>query len=348
MLSSQDSFNIQGVHSTIGYVLFVDDAPAEANSTLVELLVRAGAVPFVKTNLPQTMMTADADNNVFGRTLNPNKLTLTAGGSTGGEGALVKMRGSVLGVATDVAGSNRIPPLCNGVMSFKPTEARVPFGGKTPPGRLGSPGSIVPTIGPLGHSVRDLELFFRTVMDSDPWQLDEGVVAVPWRRVSSPDGPLKFGFLTEDAKRPLHPTVRRAMLSAKAVLEKAGHYLVSLDGKVPSIWDAAVLSQKFFLLDPQKTPVKHINASGEPWVPSIKTFSFPELAGWQPSLDELWDMNVERKRYLKAFHDVFVDNKLDAILMPGYQATAVPHDTYGVAIYTVLLNLLDVRSTPMQ
>jgi Asp-tRNA(Asn)/Glu-tRNA(Gln) amidotransferase A subunit family amidase len=53
------------------------------------------------------MMTADSDNNVFGRTLNPNNPSLTAGGSTGGEGALIKMRGSVLGMATDVAGSTQ-------------------------------------------------------------------------------------------------------------------------------------------------------------------------------------------------------------------------------------------------
>ena len=57
-------------------------------------------------------MTADSENNVFGRTLNPHKLSLTAGGSTGGEGALIACRGSLLGACTDVAGSARIPALC--------------------------------------------------------------------------------------------------------------------------------------------------------------------------------------------------------------------------------------------
>lgn len=50
---------------------------------------------YVKNNIPQTLMTADLENNIFGRTLNPNNLTLTAGGSSGGEGALIKMRGSI-------------------------------------------------------------------------------------------------------------------------------------------------------------------------------------------------------------------------------------------------------------
>lgn len=49
--------------------------------------------------------TADSQNNVFGRTLNPVNTSLGAGGSSGGEGALVGMRGSPLGVGTDIGGT---------------------------------------------------------------------------------------------------------------------------------------------------------------------------------------------------------------------------------------------------
>jgi Asp-tRNA(Asn)/Glu-tRNA(Gln) amidotransferase A subunit family amidase len=51
------------------------------------------------------MMTADTDNPLFGRTLNPNNPSLTAGGSTGGEGALIALRGSLLGAGTDMVSS---------------------------------------------------------------------------------------------------------------------------------------------------------------------------------------------------------------------------------------------------
>ena len=74
-------------------------------------------------------MTADSDNNVFGRMLNYNRLTLTAGGSSGGEGALVAMRGSILGVETDIAGSVRIPALCYGTYGFKTSTDRIPISG---------------------------------------------------------------------------------------------------------------------------------------------------------------------------------------------------------------------------
>lgn len=85
------------------------------------MLLDLGAVLYCKTNLPQTIMTGDSDNNVFGRTLNPRNTALTAGGSTGGEGALLALRGSILGVGTDVGGSIRVPSVCNGIYGLRPS-----------------------------------------------------------------------------------------------------------------------------------------------------------------------------------------------------------------------------------
>ena len=308
----------------------------------MDLLLAAGAVFYCKTNLPQTMMTADSDNNVQGRTLNPHNPSLTPGGSTGGEGALIAMRGSILGMATDIAGSCRIPALCCGVTSFKPSAGRVPFGGGVPPGRVGSPGAIVPVIGPVGWSVRDAELAMRTICTGNEWTLDEGVLNVPWRRVESITRPLRFGMIRGHPKRPLHPPIFRALSSAATKLKENGHHVVLLDDEIPDLWECALLAFKYFLLDPKKTPFAIIEAGGEPPVPSLKTASFGELEGWEASLNELWDMNVERSHVVKKYHDLYVKHGLDAVLMPGYQATAVPHDTYGVAVYTMIQNLLNV------
>ena len=43
-------------------------------------------------------------NHVFGRTTNPYNRYMTPGGSSGGEGALLALRGSPLGVGTDIGG----------------------------------------------------------------------------------------------------------------------------------------------------------------------------------------------------------------------------------------------------
>jgi amidase len=37
----------------------------------VTLLRDAGAIPFVKTNVPQALLVAETDNAIFGRALNP-------------------------------------------------------------------------------------------------------------------------------------------------------------------------------------------------------------------------------------------------------------------------------------
>jgi amidase len=340
-ISLKDSFNVKGAAATIGYISFIARPPATANSSVVDLLSRAGAVFYVKTNLPQSMMTADSHNNVFGRTLNPLNLSLTAGGSTGGEAALLAMKGSVLGVSTDVAGSNRIPALCCGISSIKPTASRVPFAGGVAPGRFGSPSPIPVAIGPCGRSIRDFELFMKTVIDAQPWLVDPGALAVPWRSVEGSRRATRFGLIRGCKERPLHPPIARGLHGAATKLKGAGHSIHLLDDAIPSLYASALLAWKFFLLDPEKTPLKHIQASGEPIVPSLPTCTFPELKDWKPTLDLLFDMNIQRAQIVKAYHDIILEHNLDAIIMPGYQAVAPKHDQYGVPVYTVLQNLLN-------
>ena len=50
-ISLKDNFNIIGKDSTIGFVAWVDQ-PATYNTVLVDLLTKAGAVLYVKTNVP--------------------------------------------------------------------------------------------------------------------------------------------------------------------------------------------------------------------------------------------------------------------------------------------------------
>src|SRR6266516_2863279 len=54
-------------------------------------------------------MHLETSSNIYGVTVNPFNRSLTAGGSSGGEGALLGMRGSCLGIGTDIGGSIRSP-----------------------------------------------------------------------------------------------------------------------------------------------------------------------------------------------------------------------------------------------
>jgi amidase len=83
--------------STVGIFKFAF-VPQEHNATILDSLIDAGCIPFCKTNVPQTMLSFECSNPLWGRTSNPHNERLVPGGSSGGEGALIGAKGSVLGI----------------------------------------------------------------------------------------------------------------------------------------------------------------------------------------------------------------------------------------------------------
>lgn len=176
------------------------------------MLLDLGAVLHCKTNLPQSIMTGDSDNNVFGRTLNPRNKLLTAGGSTGGEGVLLALRGSIFGVGTDIAGSIRVPSVCNGVYGFRPSVGLIPHGGVrdlTPPGTDG----VRSTVGPMATSLRDCSLFIESILQADTWKYDSSCISIPWIGLEPPRK-LRVGVALNDGVFTPSPPVRRGLKHA--------------------------------------------------------------------------------------------------------------------------------------
>lgn len=99
----------------MGYVGWIDTFEGvkgtgkenNVDSELVREAKALGAVPFCKTSLPHTVMSGVTGNNIVGFTLNPSNRLVSCGGSSGGEGALISMRGSPIGFGTDIGGSIR-------------------------------------------------------------------------------------------------------------------------------------------------------------------------------------------------------------------------------------------------
>jgi amidase len=54
-ISIKDLFHVKGTHASIGMISFLDEKSTD-NSPLVDILLSLGAVIYVKTNIPQTMM----------------------------------------------------------------------------------------------------------------------------------------------------------------------------------------------------------------------------------------------------------------------------------------------------
>ncbi|RGP69382.1 hypothetical protein FLONG3_7778 [Fusarium longipes] len=348
-ISLKDSYMVKGHYATVGYVEFLRQPVPDTNSALVDLLLDAGAVLYCKTNLPQTMMTADSENNIFGRTLNPHNTGLTAGGSTGGEGALISFRGSLLGVGSDIAGSIRIPSLCCGIYGFKPTADRVPFSGQSeyPFPRIHLPG-VTPVAGPMANSVQDLELFMKVTMEQRPWNYDSSVANIPWRDLSGDtDKKLTIGVMAEDPDYPLSPPVRRALSKAASALKNAGHQIIHISStpKRSAGHGARIGFQYFTLVGPDPDTISR--ECGEPLVASVARSVHPFFKGEfpvQPDLElaeKIFKLNEVKLEYGKAWQEVWRDNNLDIVISPGASSTAVPHDTYGNPVYTLMWNVLD-------
>jgi len=96
------------------------------NFQLVMFIREAGGIPFVKTNVPQTLLSFECANPVWGICSNPYSRNHTPGGSSGGEAAILAMDGAALGWGSDIGGSLRIPAHYCGIYSLKPGHGRIP------------------------------------------------------------------------------------------------------------------------------------------------------------------------------------------------------------------------------
>jgi len=100
-VSLKDQFHVKDVETSMGYVGWIGTFEGKKGtgkekvfeSEMVKMLRKAGAVLYCKTSVPHTLMSGETINNIVGFTLNPKNRNLTAGGSSGGEGALIGMRG---------------------------------------------------------------------------------------------------------------------------------------------------------------------------------------------------------------------------------------------------------------
>ncbi|KAG7127973.1 Acetamidase like protein [Verticillium longisporum] len=277
------------------------------------------------------------------------KTTPTAGGSSGGEGALVGFRGSPLGVGTDIAGSIRIPSLCCGTYGFKPSSNRVPFGGQSHyPFPIHGLDLIEPTAGPLANSVADLSLFMQTVTRRSPWKYDPTAHHLGWRALPHNYAKrLTIGVLPEDPLYKLHPPVRHTIDKAVAVLKAKGHNIVHLPYEASTSVDLGgrIGFQLFTLGGP--SPDQVLEEAGEPLVYSVEKRVHPFAHGGLPvppsgdKFAETIQITKVKAAYAEAWQKTWGSFDLDVVLAPGAISTSVSHDTYGCPMYTLMWNVLD-------
>jgi amidase len=336
-VSLKDTFKVRGYDASIGLAALCFK-PAMEDSALVDFLQKSGAVLYCKTNVPQTLMALDSHNNVFGRTINPLNTAVTAGGSSGGEGALLAMRGSVLGVGTDVGGSIRIPAMCNGIYGIKPSWERIPYSGQENgllPGqtKVGLPASA----GPLGHSMRDMDLFFRAVSEQRPWTTDPDVVPAPW--FPSSGMKLRIGIVRTDGIITPHPPITRLIDEVRFKLQNTGIETIDLDIS-PLFSQCQSLANAFFNIEGGNTMFNLLDSFAEPLSPWLST-----RLKRKPTADlaKIMELHGKREELRKKFLGIWKDQEgeIDAFICPVAPHAVPGIDRYNGVGYTSAFVLLD-------
>ncbi|XEV05060.1 hypothetical protein FSHL1_010347 [Fusarium sambucinum] len=349
-ISVKDQVRIKGLETTMGYVSWIGKKDTE-DSVLTTMLLGAGAVLYVKTSVPQSLMVCETINNIFGRTTNPRSKNWSCGGSSGGEGAIVAFRGSVIGVGTDIGGSIRVPAAFNFLYGLRPSHGRLPYAKMA--NSMEGQETIHSVCGPICHSIADMRLFVTSILSQKPWNYDSKVIPMPWRydeenaikeKISSRG--LNLGYYSCDGNVLPHPPVLRAVQKVVDKLGEAGHTVVPWE---PYRHPYAVdLANRIYASDGGTDIFSVLDSSGEPAIPNIADLVKPNLP--KLTLNELWDIQLEKwnyqSNYLARIREVEekLGQEFDAVIAPITPTAAIRHDQFKYYGYSTAINVLDFTS----
>jgi amidase len=268
--------------ATSGLIAWASKRSTE-DALIVKIFRDQGAVFHVKTTNPQSLMMLETNSNLFGRTLNPHNSNLTSGGSTGGEAALLAMRGSVIGIGTDIGGSIRVPSAFCGVYGFKPSIGRMPHLGLS--GLHDGMQSIIGCVGPLARCIDDLSLFCKAALRESPWKYEPAVIEAPWNRQVRIPERLKIGMIWSDGVVHPHPPVTRVLKQIAQRLKQTQHEIFNWD--TSSHGDIYHTTNRAYFLDGGDEYFDKLREGSEPPVELLE-WLLESQTGQRCSIEESW------------------------------------------------------------
>ncbi|KAG5659718.1 hypothetical protein KAF25_002277 [Fusarium avenaceum] len=341
-LGLKDIHRIKGHATTLAFIAGRDSL-AQEDSAVVAALRDAGAVFFCKTTMPQSAMAIETVSNLWGRTSNPLNRDLNAGGSSGGDGVLVAMRGTPLSPSTDIGGSIRVPAAFNGLYALKPTAVRIPKGGMPDLGQS----LIQVSFGPICHSIKDMELL-ASVVNAHPFnKYDVTCTPVPWKTPEALKKKLRIGLMKWDGVVMPHPPVLRALEHTRYVLETAGHEVVDFEPPF-DCWQALKTTFDIYYQGGADQTLAALQESGEPLIPAIsdlmRVFNVRQLPATE-LLELHGKVRAYKDQFLAAWNKT-ADNgqPIDGLICPPAPGVGYPHDFNTYWGYTAMFNLVDYPS----
>jgi amidase len=309
----KDCFSTASLPTTCGVKEWASFVPRR-DAAIVQHLREAGAVLLGKTSLPPFLSSFETDNEIIGRTSNPYCLERSAGGSSGGEAAIVSACGSAFGVGSDRGGSIRVPCHYCGVAGLKPSTGLLSSAGHY----LLPIGPLKAEPGPIARHIEDLSL----VMD----------VLAAFRLPPPRTGaPYAIAFYEScDGVEPEAP-IRLAMQNAVAALREEGHRMCeaeppglgiasdlvhSLSAVHNELFGREVIPEFF---EPKDRTEEELGLLAEEWLGRARERAAQStMSGFEYFSQEM------RLDVLRVRVDAFMES-YDAILCPVSGSTALPH-----------------------
>ena len=284
----------------------------------------AGGVLLGKTNIPPYVADIQANNETYGRSLNPWDPSRVPGGSTGGGAAAVAAGLTPLEFGSDIGGSIRIPALFCGIYGHRPSETVVSRVGAVPAALRPNPAFFMGVQGPLARSADDLELALDVIAGPEVGE------DVAWKLQIPPS---RHGRLA-DFRVAVLPLLDWCPVEDELVAaqERAASTLSKLGATV------AVAAPDFDLHEHHRNYMQLLDAlMNAQLTPEDRAAAGLAAA---PNIGEFFSWVDRRERYREAYRRFFRD--WDILLCPTTRMVAFEHDDRPMAQRTSTINGIEV------
>ncbi|XP_006815509.2 vitamin D3 hydroxylase-associated protein-like [Saccoglossus kowalevskii] len=372
-VSVKECVYLKGYDSHFGISKYIGKICTE-DHVIVRVLKKEGAIPFMRTNVPQTMLSFSCSNPVYGETLNPHDCERCPGGSSGGEGALIGMHGSQIGIGSDIAGSVRVPAHFCGICSLKPTKNRISEQGE--PSVIGGQKGLSGLNGVMARDVDGVVLTMKALLTSEMFRLDSSLPPIPFNAKKFSDQKvMRVGYYDDDGYFTPVPACRRAVSVAVEALKSRGHTLIPfniplLSGDNNDEEDDTAGNHVFELLhaDGNKAWLSHLEGEAvdkhlstqlrysihpsfsrrlrRPFMSRRMLNYYEACCSGDKSTSQIWSDYKKLTEYFSKFVSAWKDANIDVLIGPGFGITACSNK-YAAKLFclagtTAIYNILDI------
>ncbi|KAH9949167.1 amidase signature domain-containing protein [Amylocystis lapponica] len=308
------------------------------DSDMTAVLRSLGAVFYVKTNQPQTIMHLES-HSFYGRTLNPWNTNLTPGGSSGGEAALIAMKGSCFGIGSDGGGSIRNPSANTGLHGMRPTAKTTPVDNQI--WYISGQSGFGTSTGPMCRSNRDIAMFFAAINSAKPAPslIDPALIPLAPVVPNLTGAKLRVGIMMHDGVVLPHPPTLRALTLAKEKLLAAPN--IEVVDYTPYQHDRGyTIIRSIYYEDGGQGVRKMCADGGEDLLPLTEWVISPPITR-DHTTAEMWELHGAADTFRREYSDHWNGAGIDVLLCAPFPGTANPHDTAKYWGYTAIFNLVD-------